>query len=83
VKRMVKALLCATALVASGAVSALVIPADAVDESDPRVVAAYIAQCTEWSKENPWPDQQAYISGCVEQAALVWPVGLDPDAADD
>lgn len=53
--------------------------ADALDDSDPRILAAYEAQCNEWAQN---PDVQVegvnYKDWCLQQMPEIWPVGLDP-----
>lgn len=54
-------------------------PADAQDESDPRVVAFYNGQCAQWATENGLKGEAAanFTSNCVKNGPSVWPVGLD------
>lgn len=53
--------------------------ADARDESDSRIIAAYEAQCEEWAQN---PDVQVegvnYKDWCMQQMPAIWPVGMDP-----
>ena len=54
-------------------------PADAQDESDPRVVAFYNGQCGQWAVENGLKGEAAanFTSNCVKNAPDVWPVGME------
>lgn len=56
-------------------------PQDAMDETDPRVVAFYNQQCTQWSEQSnlQGAEREAFHANCMASASQLWPVGPEPD----
>ncbi len=54
-------------------------PAGTMDENDPRVLAVYKAQCTQWAEENQLigDAKTAYIANCQKDMPDMWPVGFE------
>lgn len=60
-------------------------PQGTMDESDPRVGAFYQAQCNTWSDQagRKGEDRDKYLNWCVNQMAMLRPVGYEDDKGGD
>ncbi len=54
-------------------------PADALDESDPRVQTFYAQQCDQWTEQSKLQGEARgkFLANCMGSAARIWPVGSD------
>lgn len=57
-----------------------VFPVDALEDSDPRVVAFYSGQCEQWAAGQGLQgiEKQEYVNNCQANGPAIWPFGTVP-----